>query len=45
MPNDVTLTYLGTNVVPEPGTWAWLLVGVGALVARQARRRERLGRA
>ena len=45
VPNDVTLTYLGTNVVPEPGTWACLLLGAGALVVRHARRPERSGKA
>ena len=33
------------NIVPEPGTWAWLLVGVGALVVWHARRREHPGQA
>jgi autotransporter-associated beta strand protein len=40
VPNDVTLTYLGTNVVPEPSTWACLLVCAAGLgqTLRQRRR-------
>ena len=42
VPNDVTLTYLGVNVVPEPGTWACLLLGAAGLgLTLRLRRRTR----
>jgi hypothetical protein len=36
--NDVSLRYLGVNPVPEPSTWALLLVGAGALAFARVRR-------
>ena len=38
--NDVTLTYVG--VVPEPGTWVWLGLGAGGVLAAWRRRSHRV---
>ena len=35
----------GVSAVPEPDTWTWLLVGVGALAAWHVRRQGRPGKA
>ena len=39
--NDVTLTVLGATGVPEPGTWALVVCGAGALAVAAARRVRR----
>jgi hypothetical protein len=41
VPNDVTLTYLGVDVVPEPSTWAFLVAAAGGLLAVVRRRWSR----
>ena len=42
VPNDVTLTYLGVNVVPEPSAWTCLLLGAAGLgLTLRLRRRTR----
>jgi fibronectin-binding autotransporter adhesin len=40
LPNDLSVTYLGPVVVPEPSTWVLLILGASAFgsLARQARR-------
>ena len=40
VPNDVTLTYLGANVVPEPSAWAFLALGTLGLGLITLRRRH-----
>ena len=41
VPNDVTLTVLTVAAVPEPGTWALVVCGTGALAVGAARRVRR----